>query len=69
MVSGPLSYRDFRETGPGPVKLPGLSRNGPQVCKWVWKMKCFGLKLGHDLENRAAHSYQEFRAILPPSGG
>ena len=29
-------------------------------------MEYFGLKLGQDLENRAAHPYQKFRGVLPP---
>ena len=28
-----------------------------QVWKWVGKMEYFGLKLGQDLGNRAAHPY------------
>ena len=40
-----------------------------QVWKRVWKMKYFGLKLGQDLENRAAHPYQKFRGVPPPPGG
>ena len=39
----------------GPVKLPGLSRNGPQVWKRVWKITYFSLKEGLDLKNRAVH--------------
>ena len=30
-------------------------------------MTCFGLKLGQDLGNRAAHPYREFRGV-PPRG-
>ena len=30
MISGPLSYLVFRETGSGSVKVPVLSRNGPK---------------------------------------
>ena len=37
-----------------------------QVWKRVWKMEYFGLKLGQDLGNRAAHPYQEFRGVPPP---
>ena len=29
-------------------------------------MTFFGLKKGHDLENRAAHPHQEFPGIPPP---
>ena len=29
-------------------------------------MEYFGLKLGQDLGNRAAHPYQEFRGVPPP---
>ena len=29
-------------------------------------MEYFGLKLGQDLGNRAAHPYQEFRGVTPP---
>ena len=29
----------------------------------MWKMKYFGLKLGQDLGDRAAHPYQEFRGV------
>ena len=32
-------------------------------------MEYFGLKLGQDLGNRAAHPYQEFRGVPPPPGG
>ena len=33
-------------------------------------MEYFGLKLGQDLGNRAAHPYQEFRGVpIPPRGG
>ena len=43
----------------GPEKLSGLSRNGPQVWKRVWKMTgFFSLKHGQDLENQAAHPHQ-----------
>ena len=31
----------------------------------MWKMEYFGLKLGQDLVNRAAHPYQEFRGVPP----
>ena len=37
-----------------------------QVWKRVWKMEYFGLKLGQDLGNRAAHPYQKFRGVPPP---
>ena len=43
--------------------------NWGQVCKRVWKMEYFGLKLGQDLGNRAAHPYQEFRGVAPPGLG
>ena len=36
------------------------------VWKQVWKITFFGLKLGQDLENRAAHPHQEFLGRLPP---
>ena len=36
-----------------------------QVWKRMSKMTFFGLKLGQDLENRAAHSHQEFPGVLP----
>ena len=39
-----------------------------QVWKPVWKMEYFGLKLGQDLGNQAAHPYQEFRGVPPPPG-
>ena len=29
-------------------------------------MACFGLKLGQDLGNRAAHPYREFRGVPSP---
>ena len=32
----------------------------------MWKIKFFGLKSGQDLENRAAHSHQEFPGVPPP---
>ena len=32
-------------------------------------MKYFGLKLGQDLENRAAHPYQNFQGVPPPPPG
>ena len=36
-----------------------------QVWKRVWKMAWFGLKLGQDLGNRAAHPYQlEGRTVI-----
>ena len=37
-----------------------------QVSKRVWKIACFDLKLGQNLENRAAHSHHEFRGVTPP---
>ena len=37
-----------------------------QVWKQVWKMTFFGLELGQDLENRAAHPHQEFPEVPPP---
>ena len=40
-----------------------------QVWKRVWKVTFFGLKLGQDLENRAAHPNQEFPGIPPRGGG
>ena len=36
-----------------------------QVWKRVWKIVCFGLKLGQDLENRAAYPYRKFREVSP----
>ena len=36
------------------------------VWKQVRKIKFFGLKSGQDLENRAAHSHQEFPGVPPP---
>ena len=35
----------------------------PRAWKRVWKIAFFGLKYGHDLENRAAHPYQTFPEI------
>ena len=35
------------------------------VRKRVRKIELSGLKLGHDLENRAAHPYQEFPGVPP----
>ena len=32
-------------------------------------MACFGLKLGQDLGNRAAHPYRKFRGVTPPPPG
>ena len=49
----------------GPVKLPELSRNGPQVWKLVWKITFSGLKSSQDLRNRAAHPHQEFPGVPP----
>ena len=37
-----------------------------QVWKQVWEMAFFGLKLGLDLEMRAAHPHQKFQGV-PPS--
>ena len=42
---------------------------GVKVWKRVWKMEYFGLKLGQDLGNRAAHLYQKFRGVPPPPPG
>ena len=39
-----------------------------QVWKRVWKMEYFGLKLGQDLENRAAVPYREFQVVPTPGG-
>ena len=36
-----------------------------QVCKRVGEMAYFGLNLGQDLGNRAAHPYREFREVPP----
>ena len=36
-----------------------------QVWKRVWKMAFFGLKLGLDLEMRAAHPHQKFQGVPP----
>ena len=36
-----------------------------QVWKRVWEMAFFGLKLGMDLEMRAAHPYQNSKEYLP----
>ena len=38
-----------------------------QVWKRVWEMAFFGLKLGLDLEMRAAHPHQKFQGV-PPLG-
>ena len=35
------------------------------VWKRGWKITFFGLKLGQDLKNRAAHPHQEFPGVLP----
>ena len=32
----------------------------------VWEMAFFGLKLGLDLEMRAAHPHQKFQGVPPP---
>ena len=45
-----------------------LNYSTTKVRKRVWKMACFGLKLGQDLGNWAAHPYREFRGV-PPSPG
>ena len=37
-----------------------------QVWKRVWEIACFGLKLGLDLEMRAAHLHQKFQRVPPP---
>ena len=37
-----------------------------QVWKRVWKMAFFGLKLGLDLEMRAAHPHQKFQGVPLP---
>ena len=37
-----------------------------QVWKRVWEMAFFGLKLGLDLEMRAAHPQQKFQGVPPP---
>ena len=37
-----------------------------QVWKRVWEMAFFGLKLGLDLEMRAAHPHQKFQGVPPP---
>ena len=47
------------------VRKPGMDFRG-QVWKRVWKTEYFGLKLGQDFANRAAHPYQEFRGVPPP---
>jgi len=39
-----------------------------QVWKRVWEMAFFGLKLGLDLEMRAAHPHLKFQGIPPPPG-
>ena len=38
-----------------------------QVWKWVWEMAFFSLKLGLNLEMRAAHPHQKFQGV-PPLG-
>ena len=40
---------------------------GGLVWKRVWKNTFFGLKQGQEVENRAAHPYQEF-PVVPPGG-
>jgi len=37
-----------------------------QVWKRVWEIAFFGLKLGLDLEMRAAHPHQKFQGVPPP---
>ena len=37
-----------------------------QVWKRVWEMALFGLKLGLDLEMRAAHPHQKFQGVPTP---
>jgi len=37
-----------------------------QVWKRVWEMAFSGLKLGLDLEMRAAHPHQNFQGVPPP---
>ena len=39
-----------------------------QVWKRVWEMAFFGLKLGLDLEMRAAHPNQKFQGVPTPGG-
>jgi len=39
-----------------------------EVWKRVWEMAFFGLKLGLDLEIRAAHPHQKFQRVPPPPG-
>jgi len=34
----------------------------------VWEIALFGLKLGLDLEMRAAHPHQKFQGVPPPPG-
>ena len=40
-----------------------------QVWKLVWIMTFYGLKSGQNLENRAAHPYQEFPGVPPREPG
>ena len=40
-----------------------------QVWKRVWEMAFFDLKLGLDLEMRAAQPHQKFQGVPPPPGG
>ena len=40
-----------------------------QVWKQVWEIAFFGLKLGLDLEMRAAHPFQKFQGVPPSSPG
>ena len=41
-----VGEKTFKNILIGPGKLPGLSRNGTRVLKWVWKVACFGSGLG-----------------------
>ena len=34
----------------------------------MWKISCFGLKWGQDLENGTAHPHQVFPGVPPPPG-
>ena len=40
-----------------------------QVWKRVWEMAFLGLKLGLDLEMRAAHPHHKLQGVPPPRGG
>ena len=59
LISGPKSYRDFRETGPRPEKLAGLSRNGPQFQD---SLECFSLIGRKTIEGQ--HLSRCFRDLL-----